>query len=83
MYLSIYVDPFDQYTDSEIWDVLSHVNMKLKIEGLEKKLDELVADGGENFSAGKDVYLFIYLSIYLFISLSIYLSISIYKVKDN
>jgi ATP-binding cassette subfamily C (CFTR/MRP) protein 5 len=47
------VDPFDEYTDTEIWDVLRDVNMHEHISSLPNKLLEMVAEGGENFSAGQ------------------------------
>jgi ABC-type multidrug transport system fused ATPase/permease subunit len=48
------LDPFDEFPDDEaIWDVLTLVNMKSVIENLPGKLQEPVAEGGENFSAGQ------------------------------
>jgi ABC-type multidrug transport system fused ATPase/permease subunit len=47
------IDPFNAATDEEVWNVLAEVNMKKHVEGLPGKLNELVAEGGDNFSAGQ------------------------------
>lgn len=47
------LDPFNDHTDEEIWDVLQNVNMKEHILTLPNKLMEEVAEGGDNFSAGQ------------------------------
>ena len=47
------LDPFDQKTDEEIWNVLESVNIKDHILSLPNKLQEVVAEGGDNFSAGQ------------------------------
>lgn len=47
------IDPFSKYTDAEIWEALDAVTMKSFVESLPNKLDELVAEGGDNFSAGQ------------------------------
>jgi len=47
------LDPFFLYTDVELWDVLASVNMKDHVSSLPGKLDEEVAEGGDNFSAGQ------------------------------
>lgn len=47
------LDPFDEYTDDQVWTVLENVNMKEHVLSLPNKLDELVAEGGDNFSAGQ------------------------------
>lgn len=47
------LDPFDECTDEQVWDVLRDVNMKDHIMSLPNKLEELVAEGGDNFSAGQ------------------------------
>jgi ABC-type multidrug transport system fused ATPase/permease subunit len=47
------LDPFDSYTDAEIWQALENVNMRPNIEALPSKLQEVVAEAGENFSAGE------------------------------
>jgi ABC-type multidrug transport system fused ATPase/permease subunit len=47
------VDPFDEFTDAEVWEVLRDVNMHEHVASLPNKLQELVAEGGDNFSAGQ------------------------------
>jgi ABC-type multidrug transport system fused ATPase/permease subunit len=47
------LDPFDEHSDEEIWEVLTSVNMKDHVLSLPSKLSELVAEGGDNFSAGQ------------------------------
>ena len=47
------LDPFKEYSDSSIWDVLESINMKETIFNMPNKLDEKVAEGGDNFSAGQ------------------------------
>lgn len=47
------IDPFNKHSDDEIWSVIESVNMKDVIKGLPKGLDDMVAEGGENFSAGQ------------------------------
>lgn len=47
------LDPFTEKTDEEIWTILDRVAMKEHILSLPGKLDEVVAEGGDNFSAGQ------------------------------
>jgi len=47
------LDPFDLYTDEELWNVLSMVELKEFVESKPTKLQHVVSDGGENFSAGQ------------------------------
>lgn len=47
------LDPFDQCTDEQVWGVLSDVNLTEHIQSLPNKLGEMVAEGGDNFSAGQ------------------------------
>eukprot|EP00980_Cylindrotheca_fusiformis_P028088 scaffold22578_cov164-Cylindrotheca_fusiformis.AAC.14 len=47
------LDPFGEASDDEMWDVLNKVSLGEVIGGLEKGLDEGVAEGGENFSQGQ------------------------------
>lgn len=47
------LDPFNQHSDAELWDVLESVDMKNHVMSLPLKLEEPVAEGGENFSAGQ------------------------------
>ncbi len=47
------LDPFDEFKDDEVWEVLRSVNMSDHVESMPGKLQEMVAEGGENFSAGQ------------------------------
>jgi ABC-type multidrug transport system fused ATPase/permease subunit len=47
------LDPFDSYTDDEIWLALELVCMKENILSLPQGLQEPVSEGGENFSVGQ------------------------------
>lgn len=47
------LDPFNQYTDEQIYDVLESVCMKDAIKSLPLGLNEPVSEGGENFSVGQ------------------------------
>jgi ATP-binding cassette subfamily C (CFTR/MRP) protein 1 len=47
------LDPFSEYSDAQIWDALEKVELKNVIGNMEQKLDEVVAEGGENFSSGQ------------------------------
>ena len=47
------LDPFEEHTDEEIWEVLRSVNMFDHVYALPQKLEEMVAEGGDNFSAGQ------------------------------
>jgi len=47
------LDPFRTKSDDELWDVLKKVEMGTAIAQLHKGLDDMVAEGGENFSQGQ------------------------------
>jgi len=47
------LDPFGERTDEELWDVLKKVEMGESIASLPNGLDDVVAEGGENFSQGQ------------------------------
>lgn len=47
------IDPFNMASDSEIWDVLDKVQLGSVIAALPKGLNDIVAEGGENFSQGQ------------------------------
>ena len=47
------LDPFDNYTDGEIWDALKLCNMFQAISTRPDKLLTLVSEGGANFSQGQ------------------------------
>ena len=47
------LDPFSEKTDDEVWSVLESVAIKDHILSLPGKLQEVVSEGGDNFSAGQ------------------------------
>ncbi|MCO5577646.1 hypothetical protein L7F22_031477 [Adiantum nelumboides] len=47
------LDPFEVYTDVEIYEALERVHLLPKIQGLDKGLDSLIAQNGQNFSVGQ------------------------------
>lgn len=51
--LRFQLDPFQQYSDLEIWAVLEQVNMAATVKGLPHALKEQIAEGGENLSQGQ------------------------------
>ncbi|XP_069836113.1 ATP-binding cassette sub-family C member 2-like [Dendropsophus ebraccatus] len=51
--LRMNLDPFDQYTDEEIWKALELSHLKPYVEGLQEKLSYEVSEGGENLSVGQ------------------------------
>jgi ATP-binding cassette subfamily C (CFTR/MRP) protein 1 len=47
------LDPFKSASTEELWEVLKKVQMDTVIQELPSGLDELVSEGGENFSQGQ------------------------------
>lgn len=47
------LDPFDEKTDDQIWNVLEQVELKQTIRTLAGGLETNVSDGGSNFSMGQ------------------------------
>ncbi|KAL5477508.1 hypothetical protein EMCRGX_G024318 [Ephydatia muelleri] len=47
------LDPFEEYQDQQLWDVLEQVQLKAVMEGLEGGLENQVSEGGSNFSVGQ------------------------------
>jgi ABC-type multidrug transport system fused ATPase/permease subunit len=47
------LDPFQLYSDLEIHEALSSVHLSAKIQNLERGLDSVVTQNGENFSVGE------------------------------
>ncbi|XP_067853075.1 ATP-binding cassette sub-family C member 5 [Heptranchias perlo] len=47
------LDPYNQYTDAQIWDALERAHMKENVAQLNEKLDFEVMENGENFSVGE------------------------------
>eukprot|EP00094_Tigriopus_californicus_P001437 TCALIF_01392-PA protein Name:"Similar to Abcc1 Multidrug resistance-associated protein 1 (Mus musculus)" AED:0.04 eAED:0.04 QI:0/0.8/0.33/0.83/1/1/6/0/1537 len=51
--LRMNLDPFDQYSDKEIWQALEHAHLKAYVSNLPKTLLFEVNEGGENLSVGQ------------------------------
>ena len=47
------LDPFDQYTDQQVWQALETVNLSSAIKGLSNGINELVVENGNNLSHGQ------------------------------
>ncbi|XP_033760188.1 LOW QUALITY PROTEIN: multidrug resistance-associated protein 5-like [Pecten maximus] len=47
------LDPFQQYTDPQLWEALEKCHIKETIVSLEQQLDSPVVENGENFSVGE------------------------------
>jgi len=47
------IDPFEQYSDSQLWDALEKAQMKEALSQLPEKLDTPVGEGGDAFSVGE------------------------------
>jgi ABC-type multidrug transport system fused ATPase/permease subunit len=47
------VDPFGWYKDADIWDALKSVNLYQYVFDLPLQLEEMVHEGGSNFSIGQ------------------------------
>ena len=47
------LDPFDEYSDTELWGVLEQVQLKTAVEELKGQLSGEVTEGGSNFSVGQ------------------------------
>ena len=47
------LDPFDKYTDAELWEALEQVQLKSSVQQLEGQLGGEVSEGGSNFSVGQ------------------------------
>ena len=47
------LDPFSEFSDSDLWDALEQVQLKPAVEQLEGQLTGEVSEGGSNFSVGQ------------------------------
>ena len=47
------VDPFEEYSDAELWEVLEQVQLKSVVEEMDGKLFGEVSEAGGNFSVGQ------------------------------
>ena len=46
--LRMNLDPFESYSDEEVWRSLESAHLKTFVSGLEKKLQHHISEGGEN-----------------------------------
>ncbi|EEY65388.1 ATP-binding Cassette (ABC) Superfamily [Phytophthora infestans T30-4] len=51
--LRAYMDPFDEFTDADIWNSLEKVDMKTQVSALDGQLSYELSENGENFSVGE------------------------------
>ncbi|NXD67846.1 MRP2 protein, partial [Eolophus roseicapillus] len=51
--LRMNLDPFDQYTDEEVWKALELAHLKSYVQDLPGRLLYVVSEGGENLSVGQ------------------------------
>ncbi|XP_065528068.1 ATP-binding cassette sub-family C member 2 isoform X2 [Lathamus discolor] len=51
--LRMNLDPFDQYTDEEVWKALELAHLKTYVQDLPGRLLYVVSEGGENLSVGQ------------------------------
>jgi ATP-binding cassette, subfamily C (CFTR/MRP), member 1 len=51
--LRLNIDPFNKYTDQEIWDALESCHLKVTVNSLKNKLYEEIDEAGSNFSVGE------------------------------
>ncbi len=47
------LDPFDEYTDAQLWGVLDKVQLSSTVKGLPGGLTFMVSESGSNFSVGQ------------------------------
>ena len=47
------LDPFDEYSDTELWEALEQVQLKAVVQQLDGQLGSEVSEGGSNFSVGQ------------------------------
>ena len=47
------LDPFDEYSDAELWEVLEQVQLKATVKEIKGQLSGEVSEGGSNFSVGQ------------------------------
>uniref|UniRef100_W5MJY3 ABC-type glutathione-S-conjugate transporter n=1 Tax=Lepisosteus oculatus TaxID=7918 RepID=W5MJY3_LEPOC len=51
--LRMNLDPFDSYSDEEVWNALELAHLKTFVSGLPDKLNHECSEGGENLSLGQ------------------------------
>jgi ATP-binding cassette subfamily C (CFTR/MRP) protein 4 len=47
------IDPFGEFSDDKLWEVLTEVQLKDAVNDLPGKLDSKLTEGGSNFSVGQ------------------------------
>lgn len=47
------LDPFEQYTDEQLWSVLELSHLKSFVMGLDNRLQYIITEAGENISVGQ------------------------------
>lgn len=47
------LDPFNSYSDDEVWAALEHAHLKDFVKGLPSGLQHEASEGGENLSVGQ------------------------------
>ena len=47
------LDPFEEFSDAKLWDVLEQVQLKEEVQEMEGQLSGEVTEGGSNFSVGQ------------------------------
>ncbi|RZB40881.1 ABC tran domain containing protein, partial [Asbolus verrucosus] len=47
------LDPFEEFSDSQLWNALDEVELKKAVSDLPSGLDSAVSEGGSNFSVGQ------------------------------
>jgi len=47
------LDPFEEFEEKDIWEVLSFVQLKEVVSEMKGQLDAEIQEGGENFSVGQ------------------------------
>lgn len=47
------LDPFEKYSDNEIWSAIESVSLKQSVQGMNAGLDTTITTGGTNLSVGQ------------------------------
>lgn len=47
------MDPFAEYQDEELWDVLERANLSQMVAQMPDRLESMISEGGENWSVGQ------------------------------
>ncbi|PVU94926.1 hypothetical protein BB561_002172 [Smittium simulii] len=47
------LDPWEEYSDEQIWSALEAASLKVKVENMPDKLESQVVENGKNFSVGE------------------------------